>query len=73
MKLDPITIFFIEMFGPMGRLWAQMARLYLQPLLILLGEYGEVFLFILQDRKMSEKLVELIEEEAEKSSRKKRK
>ncbi|MEM2006650.1 MAG: hypothetical protein QW154_03355 [Sulfolobales archaeon] len=45
----------------MGRVWAQLARLYLQPLLILLGDYGEIFLSVLQDPEKVEKLVSKIE------------
>lgn len=60
-KLDTIVIFLLSSFGPMGRVWAQIARLYLQPLLILLGDYGEVFLAILQDPEKVEKLISRIE------------
>jgi hypothetical protein len=61
-KLDTVAIFLLSSFGPMGRLWAQVARLYAQPFLILLGEYGEYFLSVLQDPKKVEKLIEKIEE-----------
>ncbi len=61
-KLDTVAIFLLSSFGPMGRLWAQVARLYLQPFLILLGEYGEYFLSVLQDPEKVEKLVRKIEE-----------
>ncbi len=61
-KLETIVIFFLETIGPMGRLWSQIARIYLQPLLILLGSYGEAFLKILQDPNKVEKLVARIEE-----------
>ncbi|MEM0065750.1 MAG: hypothetical protein QW459_04155 [Sulfolobales archaeon] len=61
-KLDTIVIFLLTSFGPMGRVWAQLARLYLQPLLILLGDYGEFFLKVLQDPERVEKLVSKIEE-----------
>lgn len=61
-KLDTVAIFLLSSFGPMGRLWAQVARLYLQPFLILLGEYGEYFLSVLQDPEKIEKLVRKIEE-----------
>jgi hypothetical protein len=46
----------------MGRVWSQVARLYLQPLLILLGSYGEAFLRILEDPQKVEKLISKIEE-----------
>jgi len=62
LKLDTIAIFLLSSFGPMGRVWSQLARLYLQPLLILLGNYGEVFLSILQDPQKVEKLISKIEE-----------
>ncbi len=61
LKLDTVVIFFLSSFGPMGRVWAQLARLYLQPFLILLGEYGELFLSVLQDPEKVEKLVSKIE------------
>jgi hypothetical protein len=62
LKLDTIAIFLLSSFGPMGRVWSQLARLYLQPLLILLGNYGEIFLSILQDPQKVEKLISKIEE-----------
>jgi len=62
LKLDTIVIFLLSSFGPMGRVWSQLARLYFQPLLILLGNYGEVFLSILQDPRKVEKLISRIEE-----------
>ncbi len=62
LKLDTIVIFLLSSFGPMGRMWSQLARLYLQPLLILLGNYGEVLLGILQDPQKVEKLISKIEE-----------
>lgn len=61
-KLDTIVIFLLSSFGPMGRVWAQLARLYLQPLLILLGEYGELFLRVIQDPEKVERLISKIEE-----------
>lgn len=61
-KLDTIAIFLLNSFGPMGRVWAQIARLYAQPFLILLGEYGEYFLSVLQDPEKVEKLIKKIEE-----------
>lgn len=65
-RLETIVIFFLETIAPMGRLWSQIARLYLQPLLILLGPYSEAFLRILQDPKKIEKLIDRIEELSEK-------
>jgi hypothetical protein len=62
LKLDTIAIFLLSSFGPMGRVWSQVARLYLQPLLILLGSYGEAFLRILEDPQKVEKLISKIEE-----------
>jgi len=62
LKLDTVVIFLLSSFGPMGRVWSQLARLYLQPLLILLGNYGEIFLSILQDPQKVEKLISKIEE-----------
>lgn len=61
LKLDTVVIFFLSTFGPMGRVWAQIARIYLQPLLILLGEYGELFLSVLQDPEKVERLISKIE------------
>lgn len=60
-KLDTIAIFLLNSFGPMGRVWAQLARLYLQPFLILLGNHGELFLMVLQDSEKIEKLISKIE------------
>lgn len=60
-KLDTIAIFLLSSFGPTGRVWAQLARIYLQPFLILLGEYGELFLAVLQDPEKVEKLISKIE------------
>ncbi|MEM3948839.1 MAG: hypothetical protein QXM76_04530 [Zestosphaera sp.] len=61
-KMDSVAIFLLESFGPMGRVWSQVALLYLQPLLILLGSYGEAFLTILRDPAKVERLVKRIEE-----------
>ncbi len=61
-RMDSVAIFLLESFGPMGRVWSQLALLYLQPLLILLGSYGEAFLNILKDPAKVEKLVRRIEE-----------
>lgn len=61
LKLDTIAILLLSSFGPMGRLWSQIARLYLQPLLILLGDYGELLLHILQDPNKVERLIDRIE------------
>ena len=60
-KLDTIAVFLLSSFGPMGRVWSQLARIYLQPLLILLGEYGDLFLEVLQDPAKVEKLISKIE------------
>lgn len=60
-KLDTIVIFLLSSFSPMGRVWSQIARLYFQPLLILLGEYGDFFLEVLQDPVKVEKLIGKIE------------
>ncbi len=65
LKLDTIATFFLSSFSPMGRVWTQLARIYLQPLLILLGEYGEFFLSVLQDPEKVEKLVSKIEKLSE--------
>lgn len=61
LKLDTIVIFLLSSLSPMGRVWTQLARLYLQPLLILLGGYGELLLDILQDPEKTEKLISKIE------------
>jgi hypothetical protein len=61
-RMDSVAIFLLELFGPMGRVWSQVALLYLQPFLILLGPYGEMFLDILKDPSKVEKLVKRIEE-----------
>ncbi|MCI4457901.1 MAG: hypothetical protein JHC19_07520 [Desulfurococcaceae archaeon] len=62
MKMDSVAIFLLESFGPMGRLWSQIALLYLQPLLILLGSYGNYLLKIFEDPVKVEKLIKRIEE-----------
>lgn len=61
-KMDSVAIFLLESFGPMGRVWSQLALLYLQPLLILLGSYGEALLNVIKDQDKVEKLVKRIEE-----------
>lgn len=71
-KLDSIVIFFLSIFASTGRVWSQLARIYLQPLLILLNPYGEFFLNILRDPAKVEKLINRIEALKEKEYGKKK-
>lgn len=69
LRLETIALFFLETIGPMGRVWSQVAMLYLQPLLILLGRYGDALLDILRDPVAVERLVKRIEELSEERRR----
>lgn len=62
LRLDTVVIFWLTVLSSMGRIWSQLARLYLQPIIILLGNYGESFLDVIQDRDKIDKLINKIEE-----------
>ncbi|MGC9148841.1 MAG: hypothetical protein ACP5GI_05320 [Sulfolobales archaeon] len=72
-RLETISIFFLETVGPLGRVWSQLALLYLQPLLILLGSYGDLLIEIIRDPEAVKKLVKRIEELAEDRDRRRKK
>ncbi|MEM1661211.1 MAG: hypothetical protein QXR17_08770 [Candidatus Bathyarchaeia archaeon] len=61
-RLDTIIVFWLTVLSSMGHVWSQLGRLYLQPIIILLGDYGEILLEIVQDPNKVNKLITKIEE-----------
>ncbi|MGC8895314.1 MAG: hypothetical protein ACP5LB_00905 [Candidatus Bathyarchaeia archaeon] len=61
-KMDGIVLLFLETIGPTSHVWSQLARLYLQPLFILIGPDSEKLLAFAEKPENVEKLVKKIEE-----------
>jgi hypothetical protein len=66
-KMDGIALLFLETVGPTSHVWSQLARLYLQPLFILIGPDSEKLLAFAEKPENVEKLVKKIEEYRERS------
>ncbi|MEM4700745.1 MAG: hypothetical protein QXZ51_01200, partial [Candidatus Bathyarchaeia archaeon] len=43
-KMDGVALLFLESIGPTSHVWSQLARLYFQPLFILIGPDSEKLL-----------------------------
>ncbi|MGB9778647.1 MAG: hypothetical protein ACPLW8_04505 [Candidatus Bathyarchaeales archaeon] len=66
-KMDGIALLFLETVGPTSHVWSQLARLYLQPLFILMGPDSEKLLAFAEKPENVERLVKKIEEYRERS------
>ncbi|MEM3700508.1 MAG: hypothetical protein QXL57_06555 [Candidatus Bathyarchaeia archaeon] len=66
-KMDGIALLFLETVGPTSHVWSQLARLYLQPLFILIGPDSEKLLAFAEKPENVERLVKKIEEYRERS------
>jgi hypothetical protein len=60
-KMDGVVLLFLETIGPTSHVWSQLARLYLQPLFILIGPDSEKLLAFAEKPENVEKLVKKIE------------
>ena len=69
-KIEAIAIITLETVKPLSNLGAELSRLFFSPILPALGpEYnllGEKMIYIFQNRKNIEKLIDLIEEKSKK-------
>lgn len=61
-KMDGVAMLFLETIGPTSHVWSQLARLYFQPLFILIGPDSEKLLTFAEKPENIEKLVKKIEE-----------
>ncbi|MEM3640390.1 MAG: hypothetical protein QXH37_00465 [Candidatus Bathyarchaeia archaeon] len=61
-KMDSVAMLFLETIGPTSHVWSQLARLYFQPLFILIGPDSEKLLKFAEKPENIEKLVKKIEE-----------
>jgi hypothetical protein len=66
-KMDGVALLFLETIGPTSHVWSQLARLYLQPLFILIGPDSEKLLAFTEKPENVERLVKKIEEYRERS------
>ncbi|PMB76180.1 MAG: hypothetical protein C0193_00115 [Candidatus Bathyarchaeota archaeon] len=66
-KMDGIALLFLETVGPTSHVWSQLARLYLQPLFILIGPDSEKLLAFAEKPENVERLVKKIGEYRERS------
>ncbi|MEM3622270.1 MAG: hypothetical protein QXZ02_01860 [Candidatus Bathyarchaeia archaeon] len=66
-RMDGVALLFLETIGPTSHVWSQLARLYLQPLFILIGPDSEKLLAFAEKPENVEKLVKKIEEYRERS------
>lgn len=72
-KMDGVALLFLESIGPTSHVWSQLARLYFQPLFILIGPDSEKLLAFAEKPENIEKLVKKIEEyQIQKEEEKKR-
>jgi hypothetical protein len=61
-KMDGVALLFLETMGPTSHVWSQLARLYFQPLFIIIGPDSEKLLQFAEKPENVEKLVKKIEE-----------
>jgi hypothetical protein len=61
-RMEDIALFFLGTMGPTSHVWSQVARLYFQPLFILMGPESERLLAFAEKPENVEKLVKRIEE-----------
>lgn len=61
-RMEGVALFFLETVGPTSHVWSQLARIYFQPLFILIGPDSERLLAFAEEPENVEKLVKKIEE-----------
>jgi hypothetical protein len=61
-RLEGVAMLFLETMGPTSHVWSQLARIYFQPLFILIGPDSERLLAFAEKPENVEKLVKKIEE-----------
>ncbi len=61
-RMEDIALLFLGTMGPTSHVWSQVARLYFQPLFILMGPESERLLAFAEKPENVEKLVKKIEE-----------